>query len=86
MDSSAHCHTADAEERRAPIKPAPSRFYAAPNHRSTTMPGKRPNEPIGPTTIPGQPTDPKIPPDQRPEVTPLDEDKEIEDGIEVDET
>jgi hypothetical protein len=30
--------------------------------------------------------DPKIPPDQRPEVTPLDEDKEIEDGIEVDET
>ncbi len=30
------------------------------------MPRKRPNEPIGPTTIPGQPTDPKIPPDQAP--------------------
>ena len=28
------------------------------------MPRKRPSEPIGPTTIPGQPTDPKIPPDQ----------------------
>jgi hypothetical protein len=50
------------------------------------MPGKRPNEPIGPTTIPGEPLDPKIPPDQEPEVTPLDEDKEIEDGIEVNET
>ena len=52
------------------------------------MPGKRPNEPIGPTTIPGQPLDPKIPPDQRPEadkpkVTPLDESKKIEEGIEV---
>lgn len=50
------------------------------------MPGKRPNEPIGPTTVPGQPTDPKIPEeDEEPEVTPLDEDKNIEDGIEVDE-
>ena len=29
------------------------------------MPGKRPNEPIAPTTIPGQPLDPKIPPDQQ---------------------
>ena len=54
------------------------------------MPGKRPNEPIGPTTIPGQPLDPKIPPDQRPnkapEVTPLDDDKNVEEGIEVKET
>jgi hypothetical protein len=32
------------------------------------MPGKRPSEPIGPTTIPGQPMDPKIPPDQAPEL------------------
>ena len=30
-------------------------------------PHKRPNEPIGPTTVPGQATDPKIPPDQMPE-------------------
>lgn len=51
------------------------------------MPGKRPNEPIGPTTVPGQPTDSKIPPDERPEVTPLDEEKHVEDeGIEVNET
>ena len=28
------------------------------------MPHKRPNEPIAPATIPGQPLDPKIPPDQ----------------------
>lgn len=55
------------------------------------MPRKRPNEPIGPTTIPGQPLDPKIPPDQRPEsdstrkveVTPLDEDENIEQGIDI---
>ena len=48
-----------------------------------------------PTTIPGEPTDPKIPPEQAPEpdgrahkpkVTPLDEDKHIEEGIEVNET
>ena len=59
------------------------------------MPGKRPNEPIAPTTIPGEPMDPKIPPDQAPEpdgrankpkVTPLDEDKHIEEGIEINET
>ena len=31
------------------------------------MPGKRPNEPIGPATIPGAPVEPKIPPDQAPE-------------------
>jgi len=31
------------------------------------MPRKRPNEPIAPTTLPGQPTDPKIPPDDEPE-------------------
>jgi hypothetical protein len=31
------------------------------------MPHKRPNEPIAPATIPGQRTDPKIPPDQEPE-------------------
>ena len=62
------------------------------------MPGKRPNEPIGPTNVPGQRLDPKIPPekqgrdqdrdrkrDRDTEVTPLDEDKNIEDGIEVDE-
>src|SRR5690349_913666 len=28
------------------------------------MPNRRPNEPIAPATIPGQPLDPKIPPDQ----------------------
>jgi len=28
------------------------------------MPGKRPSEPIAPTTIPGQPLDPKIPDDE----------------------
>jgi hypothetical protein len=28
------------------------------------MPGKRPNEPIAPATIPGQPLDPRIPPDE----------------------
>jgi len=31
------------------------------------MPKKRPNEPIAPTTIPGEPLDPKIPPEQQPE-------------------
>ena len=51
------------------------------------MPGRRPHEPIGPTTLPGEPTDPRIPPeDESPEVTPLDEDKNIEDAIEVNET
>lgn len=58
------------------------------------MPGKRPNEPIGPTNVPGQRLDPRIPPDKQPgrktdedpEVTPLDEDESIEDGIEVNET
>ena len=58
------------------------------------MPVKRPHEPIGATTIPGQPLDPKIPPDERPEddrerepeVTPLDENRNVEDGIEVNET
>jgi hypothetical protein len=50
------------------------------------MPGKRPSEPIGPTTIPGEPLDPKIPADEAPEVTPLDEDQNVEDGIEVNET
>ncbi len=43
------------------------------------MPRKRPNEPIGPTTVPGQATDPKIPPDQRPE---SDEDLEREESEE----
>jgi hypothetical protein len=63
------------------------------------MPAKRPREPIGPTNIPGESLDPKIPPDlasdtePAPEtpakivkVTPLDEDKNLEDGIEVKET
>jgi hypothetical protein len=31
------------------------------------MPRKRTNDPIAPTTIPGEPTDPKIPPEQDPE-------------------
>jgi hypothetical protein len=31
------------------------------------MPHKRPNEPIAPATIPGEPLDPRIPPDQTPE-------------------
>lgn len=30
------------------------------------MTRKRPREPIGPTNIPGEPLDPKIPPDQQP--------------------
>jgi hypothetical protein len=50
------------------------------------MPGKRANEPIAPTNVPGQPPEPENPPDEDVEVTPLDEDKNIEDGIEVDET
>jgi hypothetical protein len=36
---------------------------------------KRPREPIAPTTIPGEPLDPKIPPDQQPGT---DEDSESE--------
>lgn len=47
------------------------------------MPRKRPNEPIGPTTIPGQPMDPKIPPDQAPE--PDESDEELH-GRESDQT
>ena len=31
------------------------------------MSGQRPSEPIAPTTIPGQPLDPKIPPEQEEE-------------------
>jgi hypothetical protein len=31
------------------------------------MPRKRPQEPIGPTTIPGEPLDPRISPDDAPE-------------------
>jgi hypothetical protein len=31
------------------------------------MSHQRPNEPIGPTNIPGEPLDPKIPPTQDPE-------------------
>ncbi|MEO8061944.1 MAG: hypothetical protein ABI821_04260 [Pseudomonadota bacterium] len=49
------------------------------------MPQKRPAEPIAPATIPGKPTDPKIPPDEV-EVTPLDEDKNVKEGIEIKET
>jgi hypothetical protein len=30
------------------------------------MAHKRPREPIAPTTIPGEPLDPKIPPDEQP--------------------
>jgi hypothetical protein len=40
------------------------------------MPRKRPNEPIGPTTIPGQPLDPKIPADQIPDPDEHDESDE----------
>ena len=58
------------------------------------MPNKRPNEPIAPATIPGEPLDPKIDDDpafeesaeDKAKVTPLDEDKNIEDGIEIKET
>ena len=61
------------------------------------MSHKRPKEPVAPTIIPGEGIDPKIPPDEddasepdgrtrKPKVTPLDEDKHIEDGIEVNET
>jgi hypothetical protein len=58
------------------------------------MPNKRPSEPIGPATIPGERLDPRIPDDLAPEeskqgkpkVTPLDDDKNIEEGIEIKET
>jgi hypothetical protein len=41
------------------------------------MTGKRPNEPIGPTTIPGQPLDPKIPADQQePDVEESDQEQQ----------
>ena len=40
------------------------------------MPRKRPNEPIGPTTIPGEPLDPKIPPDQMPDADDREESEE----------
>lgn len=39
------------------------------------MPRKRPPEPIAPTTIPGEPLDPKIPTEDQPEPEP-DEDRE----------
>ena len=39
------------------------------------MPRKRPLEPIAPATIPGEPLDPKIPPEDQPEPEP-DEDRE----------
>ena len=42
------------------------------------MPTKRPNEPIGPTNVPGQRLDPKIPPD------PVVESEDFEDGEESD--
>ncbi len=41
------------------------------------MPGKRPNEPIAPTTIPGQPLDPKIPPEQTADNEDFDDDDEV---------
>jgi len=51
------------------------------------MPGKRPVEPNAPAR-PGEPTDEKTPAEREPapDVTPLDEDEHIKDGIEVDET
>jgi hypothetical protein len=84
-------HQADAHRRHTLIRRADAGPYSpAAINKERDMPGKRPNEPIGPTTIPGQPLDPKIPPDQRPnkapEVTPLDDDKNVEEGIEVKET
>jgi hypothetical protein len=39
------------------------------------MPRKRPQEPIGPTTIPGERLDPKIPPD---EIADADADEHVE--------
>jgi hypothetical protein len=42
-------------------------------NKERTMPGKRPSEPIAPTTIPGEPLDPKIPADQLP-----DDDEELD--------
>jgi hypothetical protein len=51
------------------------------------MPGNHPTGPIEPAT-PTDPAGPKPPrdPDSNVEVTPLDEDKHIDDGIEVNET
>ena len=43
------------------------RAYAPAMAHENRIPRKRPREPIGPTTIPGEPTDPKIPPDEAPE-------------------
>ena len=77
---------ADVSWRRALITRIATGFYAASPQQESDMPGKRPDEPIAPATIPGKPTDPKIPPDQQPEVTPLDEDEHIDEGIEVKET
>jgi hypothetical protein len=50
------------------------------------MAARSPTEPTEPTPIPGEPPIPKKPPVKEPKVTPLDEDKHIEDGIEVNET
>ena len=44
------------------------------------MPNKRPSEPIAPTTIPGQPLDPKIPPDQVAASGDFDDHEESEEG------
>jgi hypothetical protein len=43
------------------------------------MPSRRPNEPIAPTTIPGQPLDPKIPPEQQAD----DEDLDVNEDADV---
>ena len=42
------------------------------------MPSQRPHEPIGPTTIPGEPTDPKIPPESEREES--DEERQARDS------
>jgi hypothetical protein len=46
------------------------------------MQSKRPNEPIAPTTLPGRPTDPKIPPDDAELDAEFDADSEREESDE----
>jgi hypothetical protein len=41
------------------------------------MPRKRTIEPIGPTTIPGEPLDPKIPPELEPEPKDIQEETDV---------
>ena len=58
----------------------PDSLPLVPIHKERHMPGKRPNEPIAPTNIPGRALDPKIPPDQI-----ADSDADLDERTESDE-